>query len=187
MNLNEFCTKYWYKLLDKLPDNRDRYWTGIPSVTTILSLLKDDDFNLVLRKNSSAIKSSITEWLKTHKDAELYFQKDSWVDTCNLNVTKFHSYYWVSIVWQEVYYNKDICWTVDLVATINWVTYNIDYKYSKYHSVKYFLQLMWYKYLNWYDWKLVYLKWKLQVIDVPNEFYDIFIELKDYFLKLKWC
>jgi hypothetical protein len=184
MNLNEFCEKHNYKLATSLPDNWDRYNNWVPSVTTILSLLIDDSFNYVLKHNSSAVKSSITQWLKNHSDAELFFKPQSGITQCNLNVIKFHSYYNAEIIWTEVNYVKDISGTIDLVCSINWKKYNVDYKHASYKSVKYFLQLMWYKYLNWYDWMLVYIKWKLQVIEVTNEYYDVFIELKDYFLKL---
>jgi hypothetical protein len=185
MNLIEFCNRYWYKLKDKLPDNWDRYWTGIPSVTTILSLLEDWWLEYVLRNNKSSVTNSINEWIKTHEEAELFFKPNSWVVDLNNNIIKFHVLYNVKIIWTEVYYKKDICWTIDLVSDINWKIINCDYKNSKFHSTKYFLQLMGYKYLNWNDWLLVYVKWKLKVVEVDNSFYNIFIELKDYFFILK--
>lgn len=184
MTLEEFCIKHNFRLATELPSNWDRYWNWIPSVTTILSLLIDDKFNYVLRKNSSTIKASVADWLKNHSDAELFFKPNSWITECNLNVIKFHSYYSVKIIWTEVNYLKDISWTIDLVCEINWKLYNVDYKHAKFKSVKYYLQLMWYKYLNWNDWMLVYIKDRLEVIEVDNEYYDIFIQLKDYFLKL---
>lgn len=185
MNLQEFCSTYNYKLATEIPKDWDRYWNSIPSVTTILWLLIDENFNMIKRYNSKSIKESVESWLQVHSDAELFFKPNNWTTECNLNVIKFHSYYNVKIIWAEVPYKKDITWKIDLVCDINWTTYNIDYKYANYKSIKYHLQMMWYKYLNWYDGKLVYLKWKkLEVIDIDNSLYDIFIELKDYFLKL---
>lgn len=184
MNLIEFCNKYWYTLKDKIPTNRDRYWTWIPSVTTILSLLEDWWLEYVLKHNKEAITNAINEWLKTHEEAELFFSPQSWVNIVNPNIIKFHVLYDVKIIWTEVYYEKDICWRIDLIADIKWQLFNCDYKHAKYSSPKYFLQLMWYKYLNSYDWMLIYTKWKLKVINVDNYYYDIFIELKEYFFKL---
>ncbi len=184
MNLKEFCEKYNYTLRDKLPEGWDRYKNWIPSVTTILSLLEDKWFETVLRVNSSAVKSSIQEWLKTHKEADEFFKPKSLTKDVNLNVIKFHSYYDVKIISTEETFYKDISGQVDLICNIDGIIYNVDYKYSKYQSPKYFLQLMGYKYLNGNDWILAYLKWTLKIIHVDNFYYDVFIELKDYFLSL---
>lgn len=184
MNLQQFCDKYKYKLRTSLPKWWDRYWNWVPSVTTILSLLQDEWFNKVLQYNAEAVDNAVQEWLQTHKDAELFFQPLSWVSKTHPNVMKFHVLYNVNVIWTEITYKKDISWCVDLVCEIDGKLYNVDYKHAKYHSAKYLLQLMGYKYLNWNDWMLVFTKWKLKIINWDNSYYDIFIELKDYFLNL---
>ena len=184
-NIKQWCLENWYTLLDSIPNDWDRYWDWIPSVTTILSLIYDKWFEYVKRNHVEALKKACIRWKKVHWDAEDFFDWNS--PTIHKQIMKFHSLYNIEIKWQEINCRSDIQWTIDLVCFV-WelnVDMNIDYKSSKKKSKKYFLQCGWYEYLNWLRWAVLYLwdkDFDLQVC--PLWYKELFIELKDYFLTL---
>lgn len=193
MNLETFCNVYWYTLKSEIDYNWDRYNNWIPSVTSILKLLDDESFNNFATNFSWLLNSSAKEWTRVHKEAEDFFTKWSWIKNINKNFIKFHTLFNVRIIDKEKTIIKDwlypYSWTIDLIwdisyNNIKWV-YNIDYKNSCYHSTKYELQLMWYKYLNWNNWILVYGKWELKTILANDELEEVWIQLLEYFYKLK--
>ncbi len=187
MNLIEFCNKNWYTLMDSIPENRDRYGNWIPSVTTVLKMIQDPWFDYVMQNFKPEVMEAARIWTEVHEWIETFFtdwaaNDSQWFK----NSVKFHSLYNIKIIEQEKQYMKWwISWKIDLIANveynINWI-YNIDYKNCLKHSPKYLVQLWGYKYLNWNPWLLVYLKKKLKIVIVPDEYELIFIELKDYFL-----
>lgn len=185
MNLKQFCDHYWYKLRDEIPSWWDRYRNWIPSVTTILSLIVDPGFEWIKKNNNEQLQNAIIRWKKTHADAESFFNGD--IATLHKQILKFHIINSVEIISQEELYEKDISWTIDLVASLmlNWVRVemNIDYKSSLYLNPKYKLQLAWYRYLNWLDWWLLYLGDKKYIFDydIWEQEYLIFLELKNLF------
>ena len=102
----------------------------------------------------------------------------------------FHTFYCTEVISQEqTFYKEWVRWTIDNISyCVNypywqWIR-NIDYKNTNKHSEKYCLQLWWYKWLNGNDGILVYGKWKLKVVEVPDYYLDLFVELKDYFFTL---
>lgn len=185
MNLKQFCDQHWYKLRDEIPSWWDRYRNWIPSVTAVLALIVDPWFEWIKKNSNEQLQVAITRWKKTHADAESFFNGD--IATLHKQILKFHIINSVQIIGQEIRYEKDISWTIDLVASLmlNWVRVdmNIDYKSSLYLNPKYKLQLAGYKYLNWLDWWLLYL-WDKKYIfdyDITDREYLIFLELKDLF------
>lgn len=187
MNLQEFCTKNWYILLDTIPENWNRYSNWIPSVTTILSLLYDKGFEFVKKNYADAVKQAATRWTMIHSEAESFF--DNWWKI-NHQILKFHTLYHVDILGKEERIIKDVQGTIDLIGNIqlSWSEFikNVDYKSSKKRSEKYRLQMGGYKYLNGYDGVILYLDDKKFFLDVfdTSEYLPVFIELKDYFLTL---
>lgn len=187
MNLKEFCEKNWYILSDTLPKNLYRYWDDKISITTIISILKDPSLEYVIKYHQDKIDEACVEWIRIHKQAEEFFRKWSWVSEININFMSWLILKGLDIVKTESsYYKEWIRWTIDAV----WYSikdkkfYNIDYKNTNKHSEKYCLQLWGYKWLNWFDWVLLYWKWKLNIIEAWEEYEKIFIELKDYFFNL---
>lgn len=186
--IKKFAEDNWYELLDYIPDNWDRYWDGIPSVTTILSLLKDKWLEYIKRNYPNQLKDACVRWTKIHWDAEDYFNWDS--KEIHSQIMKFHILYDVQIINQETKIIKtvDWCtfqWTIDLTCSMNWAIKNIDYKSSKKKSKKYFIQCWWYKILNWYDWWVLYLWEKSFELELVPEWYDeIFLDLLRYFYYL---
>lgn len=195
MNLKEFCNINWYILKDKIDYNWDRYGNWIVSVTSILKLIIDPKFEIVMNMYWDKVIEAANKWTLTHWIAESYFNwdlintdEDTWIKL-NPNISKFHSLFIKQIIRTESRYEKDwVSWTIDLEALVDirWNIYeaNNDYKNSKVKSEKYKLQLWWYEWLNWKPWVLVYLWWKLELVQVESFYKDIFIELKDLFFKL---
>lgn len=189
MNLKQWCESNWFILKDKIDFEVDRYWDWLISITTLLKIIRDPVFEIVLDKYWEQCKQAAKEWTKVHKEAEDFFQAWSWVTTMNPNLIKFHSLYNVKPIYHEkLFIVWKIRWSVDLVWEIDYWeykwTYNIDYKNSKVHSPKYLMQLAWYKWLNWFNWILVYWKDKLKVVHYNWELDEIWQELVDYFLTL---
>lgn len=190
MNLNKWCEANWYYLKDKIDFTYLRYWDWFVSVTEILKLIWDPWFEYVMKHNEDKVKEAASKWTEVHKQAEDFFTPKSWVIDVNQNFMKFHTLYDVTILKQEeTYYKYGVRWSIDCIGKVNydWLTQilNIDYKNSQKHSPKYWLQLAWYKWLNWNNWVLVYGKWKLKVIHYNWELDNIWIELVDLFFKLK--
>jgi hypothetical protein len=193
MNLQQWCESNWYYLKDRIDFKYGRHWDGLPTVTEILQLIWDPWFQYVMNNYEDKVKEAADKWTAVHKQAEQFFIAKSWVTEMNLNFTKFHTLYNITILKQEkTYYRDCIRWTVDLVwecTSYDWMyenqILNIDYKNSNKHSPKYLLQMAWYKYLNWNNWILVYGKWKLKVFHYNWELDDIWIELVNLFFKLK--
>lgn len=189
MNLKEFCEKHWYTIKDRIDFEWDRYWDWIPSITTILKLINDQWLEYIKKNYSKELELACDNWKIVHKDAEDFFKKDWSSFKVSPQIMKFHVLYGIkSIALEERVIKDGIQGNIDLIAHSQMLEtiLNIDYKNTQLQSPKYFVQLMWYKYLNWYDWLLVYAgKWKLKVVLVPDEYYDVFIELKDLFFKLK--
>lgn len=190
MDLKQWCNDNWYYLKDKIDFTYWRYWDWFVSVTEILKLIWDPWFEYVMKYNEDKVKKAASKWTEVHKQAEDFFTPKSWVIDVNQNFMKFHTLYNVTILKQEeTYYRDGVRWSIDCIGKVNydWLTQilNIDYKNSEKHSLKYLLQLAWYKWLNWNNWVLVYGKWKLKVIHYNGELDSIWLELVDLFFKLK--
>lgn len=186
MNLKQWCEDNWYYLKTEIDFAYRRHWDWVPTVTELLKLIWDPWFEFVMNRYEDKVKEAANIWTQVHSDAEQFFNAKSWVTTMNKNFMMFHSLYDVEVLKQEETIYKDwIRWSIDLIWHIRmqWI-YNIDYKNTAKHSLKYCLQLWWYEYLNWNPWVLVYGKWKLRVEFVPDYYLDLFIELKDYFFTL---
>lgn len=182
--IKKWSEENWFDLKDSIPSDWDRYWDWIPSVTTALKLIKDPWFEYVKRNYPKELEQACDKWKIVHTQAEDYFDGTSTL--IHKQIMKFHILYDVQILDKEKRYEKDwMQWTVDLVCMINGQIKNIDYKSSSNKSKKYLLQMWWYKYLNWYDWWILYLspKW-FNFVEVENEYLDLFIELKNYFTSL---
>lgn len=57
-NIKSWAIQNKYELLTEIPENWDRYSDGIPSVTTILSLLRDPGFEYVKRMYPTELKAA---------------------------------------------------------------------------------------------------------------------------------
>jgi len=203
MNLQQWCESNWYYLKDRIDFKWWRHLDGLPTITEILQLIWDPWFQYVMNNYEDKVKEAAEIWTAVHKQTEQFFIPKSWVTEMNLNFTKFHVLYNVTILKQEeTYYRDSIRWTVDLVWQVTieeWkldhngyldtrdkrIVCNIDYKNSNKHSPKYLLQLAWYKWLNWNNWILVYGKWKLKVVHYDWDLDWIWLELLYYFNNLK--
>lgn len=201
MNLQEFLIKNNFKLKDTIDWDWDRYGTGIPSVTTVLWLIIDPTFEYIKNTYPEQMQQAADKWTMVHNQAEVFFQRDpsllvpagEWMPIeLNDQIMKFHVLYDVEVIATEQMIMKDVSWKIDLIWHIWYYRkdMNVDYKNSVNKSEKYKVQCGGYKYLNGLDWILVYAwKWKLKVVLVEDFYTDIFIELKDLFLKLlndKW-
>jgi len=157
MNLKQFCDHYWYKLRDEIPSWWDRYRNWIPSVTTVLSLIVDPGFEWIKKNNNEQLQNAIIRWKKTHADAESFFNGD--IATLHKQILKFHIINSVEIISQEELYEKDISWTIDLVASLmlNWVRVemNIDYKSSLYLNPKYKFFSIYISYAPWFSYVIL--------------------------------
>jgi len=189
MNLKDFCLQHNFTLKDKIDFEWDRYWDGIPSVTTILKLIEDPWFEYVKRAYPQEVEKACDNGKIVHKDAEDFFKRNWSSYEVSPQIMKFHVLYDITPIHFEERFIKDgIQGSIDIIWNVGRLNkdMNIDYKNTQMHSVKYFVQLMWYKYLNGLDWLLVYAgKWKLKVIEVPNEYFQVFVELRELFFKLK--
>lgn len=188
MNLKQFCEQNWFYLKDRIDWEWDRYWDGIPSVTTILTLIVDPVFEYIKRNNSEQIDEAAKRWKRVHANAEKH--SIEWNMDVDNSIVEFHTIFDITTIHVEKKYEKDIQWTIDLVWYVWWRQkgiHNIDYKSSvKNKNKKYKLQLTWYKYLNWYNWLLAYVEWKKlkhEFVDC-DEYMEAFLELKDLFFKL---
>ena len=193
MNLNEFCSKYNYKLKDSLDwIDMNRYGDWMISVTTVLQLLYDPKFDYVLRNNKEAVDIASKKWTEEHLMAEKFFDANSWVTEMNPMFIKFVSLYNVTPLKREEtvyreYKGVKFRWTIDCIGDINyplykWI-YNIDWKNSKTESPKYHLQLSGYHWMNWNKWILAYGKDKLKVVHT-HDYSQVWQELVDYFITL---
>ena len=190
MDLKQWCDSNWFYLKDKIDFTYWRYWDWYVSVTEILKLIWDPWFEYVMKYNEDKVKEAAIKWTEVHKQAEDFFTPKSWVIDVNQNFMKFHTLYDVTVLKQEeTYYKEGVRWSIDCIGKVNydWLTQilNIDYKNSEKHSLKYLLQLAWYKWLNWNNWVLVYGKWKLKVVHYNGELDSIWLELVDLFFKIK--
>lgn len=186
MNLKQFCEIHWYTLKDRIDFKWWRHWDWIPTVTEILQLLYDPWFEYVKRAHPITLNKAAEEWTRIHKQAEDYFNWDS-NDVKNL-ILQFHLFNDVKTLHQEKTFYKwwlhNFRWTVDKIWEIESIIYNMDYKNSDHQSPKHKVQMWWYKDLDTYNWILVYVWTKLEVVYVESFYQDIFIELKDYFFTL---
>lgn len=193
MKLYKWIEDNWYKLkysLDWIDLNR--YWDWMISVTTVLQLIYDPKFDYVLRNNKEAIDIACKKWTEEHLKAEKFFDANSWVTEMNPMFMKFISLYNVTplkreeTVYREYKWVK-FRWTIDCIGDIDYPLYkwihNIDRKNSKTESPKYHLQLSGYKWMNWYEWILVYGKDKLKVVHT-EDYSEVWQELLDYFITL---
>ncbi len=194
MNLNDFCKKNWYTLRDTLDwINLNRYEDWY-SVTTVLQLLYDPTFNYIYKTYKAAVDKACKEWTEEHLKVEKFFDAKSGVKAMNANFMKFLSLYNAEPLQREITEYREynwimFRWTIDSICMIDYPTiwnsiYNVDWKNSKTHSEKYLLQLAWYKWLNRYDWILVYWKDKLVLKEYTWEYDEVWQELIYYFLKL---
>jgi hypothetical protein len=190
LKLKDWCEQNWFYLKDKIDWDWDaRYENWIPSVTSILGLIWDAWFDYVKKFHTKALNDAASKWTFVHDEAEHYFKKNSWVVKVNKNILKFHSLYVDDIISTEKRYMRWwVSWTIDLIAKIDyhrfhWI-FSTDYKNSNLKSLKYKVQLWWYKYLTGYPGLIVYAKTKLEVVEVEDIYEDLFIELKDLFFKL---
>jgi len=185
-NIKQWAIDNKYELLDYIPGNWDRYWDGVPSVTTILSLLRDPWFEYVKKLYPDQLKVACDRGTRIHWEAEDFF--DAWEPVIHSQIMKFHILHDVVIIGKENNYRRYwIQWTIDLECYYNGVHWliNVDYKSSAKKSKKYFLQMWGYKYLNGVDWGILYLSpKKFELVICPDEYEELFIELKNYFFTL---
>lgn len=189
MNLQEFCSKYKYRLRDRIDWEWDRYGDGIPSVTTILNLIVNPLFESIKYNYPDKIEEACERWTQMHSDAEDFSLK--WSLEVHNWFVEWHTLYDVSNEIVEKQFKKDCSWKIDFncYTPLYW-TINVDIKTNIHNKdPKYKIQLGWYKYLNWYDWFLLYLdyksdKYKFDRVENIDEYMAIFIELKDLFFKL---
>lgn len=183
MSLKNFCDQHGYYISETIPSNWNRYWDGIPSVTTLLSILVDPKFEYIKKNHKQALHDAANRGKETHAKAESFYR---WLGTTlHPQILKFHIVHWVEVIWLEERFEKDISGTVDCIWYMSkeWKTYNIDYKNTMHTSEKYKLQLAGYQYLNGNPWWLLYLSDKKYIYDtnITEEHLELFLELKDLF------
>lgn len=187
MDFQSFVSKNGLKIRESLDYEWDRYGDGNVSVTSVLNLLVDPAFEYVKRNYWDAVKAACERWTAIHQWAEDFF---SWRwTTVDKRILKFHVLHDVRVLEQErTYVKESVRWTVDLVASVNGLLTNVDYKSSMKRNEKYRVQLAWYHWLNGNAWWILYLwdgsKFVYDQFDV-TEYLPVFLELKDLFFELK--
>ena len=186
--LKQFASENKMNLLDSIPRDWDRYWDGIWSVTALLKLLQEPGFEYVKRNYADEVAEACKRWTDIHQWAEDFF---SWMsEDIHKQILKFHVLYDFKIAAQEQRVFKDISWWIDVIGSsplLSWgVLVNVDYKTNIKENIKYKLQMCWYKYLNGYDWYILYTSdKKFNLVEVEMDIYmPIFLELKEYFFYL---
>lgn len=204
--LNNFIKKYWYELRDTLTYNsyavkwsRDthREWDSI-SVTEILSLIIEPNFEIVKDIHSESIEKACSYGTNIHNTLEEYVL---WhIELPNENI---YRQFKLSIIKERIkpiipeeMFALNIDWlppitgTIDLQADIKWVKNIIDYKTSRknrnFITIKHLLQICFYIKLSWIQkWWLLYLnkKWyKLKLFSDKEieEWLNIVSDLIEY-------
>lgn len=72
-NIKQWAKDNKYELLTQIPEGWDRYKDGTPSVTTILSLLRDPGFEYVKRNHAEALQTACERGTRIHGEAEDFF------------------------------------------------------------------------------------------------------------------
>lgn len=181
-----------YIKINKYKNNKqlwDRYDNGIPSVTTILSIIQDTSFDYVKRMYPDAVAKASKVWSINHKKIEDFYSDGS--AKIDNRLMKYMILHWINVINTEKTYitTIDECkfsWTIDCVATTkDNKLLNIDYKFTKVKNKKYLLQLAWYKLLNGNDWCLIYFGGKqLSIENSDDKYLDDFKYLLKQFYKL---
>lgn len=189
--LIEWCDQNWYALSNGLPDWWDRYNDWIPSVTAVLWLIIDKQFEIVKLMHAEAVAQACINWTKQHKDLEDLMNGNTKMSSVGARVYEYLIYKSYKVISTETRLVKKINWlllqwTIDLIIEdSSLVRKNFDYKNSKIISKKYLLQMWWYNLLNWNKWIVFPLKGKNKVYHSNQEHKDLFFMLLEYFYKLK--
>lgn len=98
-NIKKWAHDNGYELMTELPRNWDRYGDGVPSVTTILSLLVEPGFEYVKKNYAKEVQAACDRGTKVHGDAEAFFDGNSSV--IHNQIMKFHILHDVEILEKE--------------------------------------------------------------------------------------
>jgi hypothetical protein len=200
--LKEFISRYEYWLHNILSYNSYRTWTRSEvrdydsiSITEVLGLIIDPTMEFCKRYYSDKMKEACEYWTWIHSDIEKNIKwwksKKEWIHIqYRLALLKE----WINLIESEKLYSKNFKSLPVITGTIDWLTDDtvIDFKTSRtdrnFKSVKYQLQLAWYRWLSWYSGsRILYLNWKkYSVKDSEDmEYYDkVWLQLLEYSNKL---
>ena len=201
-NLINFVVKYGYDLKDELTYNSYRTWKRSEtrifdsiSITELLNLIEDKNMELVKRFNSDKMQEACDNWTKFHKWLEDYANWEK-LETHNLNINFKTACikYWIKNLIPEKDYSityKELpllTWKLDAICKIWKEWFVLDYKTSagvrNFKSLKYNLQMAWYRYLSWRDKSaLLYLNnknYSFKETDNNNAYDIMFLELLEY-------
>jgi hypothetical protein len=171
----EFVVRNYWDKLQEACDNGTRIHSMWEEFYTPNYLKQCDSDPSQINLQWSLEEISEDEYLKSNKDISM--------------IVKFHCLYNTENIALEKRYEREwVSWCIDLICKLNYkwrrLIKNVDWKTSKKHSPKYLVQLWWYKWLNWNDWLIVYIKDKLVIKEVDPKYEKIFIEAKDLFFEL---
>ncbi len=167
--LLEFVKKYNYGLSNILTYNSYRTWQRSEvrdydsiSITEVLQLIIDPNMEMVKRYYSDKMEEACEYWTWIHNDID---ENIKWNKSKKDNI---HIQYrlallkeWIKIEQSEKTYSKEFKSLPIITGTIDWLTKDsiIDWKTSKtdrnFKSIKYQLQLAWYRWLSWYKKSMV--------------------------------
>jgi len=171
-----------------------RDWDSV-SVTEILWLIVDTNMDMVKRFHSDKMQEACDYWTEQHKAIENYINNKEHLDTevfkhfkiftIKHSVTEMQAELEYKITYWDL---PTITGTIDCIWLIGSDKYIIDWKTSKwirsFKSVKYNLQLAWYRWLARINKSaIVYLnkKWYEFSPSKDNEYWDkIWLELLEY-------
>ena len=154
--LKQFCEDNKFELSDTLIHWRYGDWSI--SVTELLWLIVDPWFEYVKNNHTKKLQEACDRWNEVHDNAENHNSIVYREIKKNNNIYKYHKTFkqWkilhgVNILETEKTFVKQwIRGTIDALTNI-WL---VDYKSSRKHNIKYFLQVAWYCWLseenNWY-------------------------------------
>ena len=191
--IKQFASENKLNLLDRLPNQWDRYGDWIGSVTALLKLFQEPWFEYVKRNYADEVAVACQRWTDIHKWAEDFF---AWnftsldEPTIHKQIMKFHVLYDFKIHSQEQRVFKDISWWIDVIGNsplLSWgVLVNVDYKTNIKQNIKYKIQMWGYNYLNWNPGYILYMNdKKFELVEVEMDIYlPLFLELKEYFFYL---
>lgn len=178
--LVDFLTENKLLLNDRF--NYNRYWDWTMSVTEILSVIHDENFELIKARHAWALKNACDRWTSIHKNIE------EW-NHCSGN--KLHDAFYLRFKEAQIIEGIDILQkekrfviegisgTIDAITNL-WV---VDYKTSLNLNPKYFIQIAAYCRLSWETkWYLLLLndkKYNFVKVDV-EKYIVIWKQLLEY-------
>ena len=168
--------------------NSIRYYNWIPSVTSILKVIKDPEALKQFKQYNQEsfdkmMKEKAALGTKLHQEIETVYRDKKLMKLSGFHQRSFLKFYssvwkkWKPIELEKIITTDNYAWTYDALMEIDWKQYIIDWKSTGQRIYpellyKYKLQLSAYANAIWVKkWKVVFFYWKMvkyQVVDIEN-------------------